>query len=289
MTDSITIVHPGLYSSIQDEGRYGYAHLGVPESGVMDKKAWRMANALINNTEQTAVIEFTMIGPTIRFDCERHFVITGGDIKAHINGTVVTTGKVYKARKGQELKCLHFTSGCRGYLAISGGIITTSVLGSQSMYAPITETSTLNKGDRIQIGEPAYGTSKGVGIKYLDRHQKLDKENIHKIEARKGPEFNVLGERHINFLKETTFSISKLWNRMAIQLEQKLVHQIPSIVTGPVVPGTVQLTPSGNIILLMRDCQTTGGYPRIIQLSEASINTLAQKKQGDQLSLLLTD
>ncbi len=289
MIDSITIIHPGLYSSIQDAGRYGYAHLGIPESGVMDRKAWRIANALVNNPEHTAVIEFTIMGPTIQFECERHFVITGGDIKAYINGIAVTTGKVYIAKKGDMLKCLHFISGCRGYLAISGGLLTIPVLGSQSMYSPVTETSTLKKGDRIQIGASNYGTFKGVGIKNLKTVQQSNKEHIQKIEAHMGPEFNVLGERHINFLKETVFSVSKLWNRMAIQLEQKLFDQIPSIVTGPVVPGIVQLTPSGNIILLMRDCQTTGGYPRILQLSETSMDVLAQKKQGDQLSLLLID
>ena len=76
---------------------------------------------------------------------------------------------------------------------------------------------------------------------------------------------------------------------MAVQLEETLAHTIPSIQTGPVLPGTVQITPAGRIIILMRDCQTTGGYPRIFQLSEDAINILAQKKQGDIISFLLID
>jgi allophanate hydrolase subunit 2 len=107
------------------------------------------------------------------------------------------------------------------------------------------------------------------------------------IEAFRGPEYELLSTSEKNDLHKWHFSAAKESNRMGIQLQDKLVNSLKPILTGPVLPGTVQLTPSGTLIGLMRDGQTTGGYPRILQLSEAGINTLAQKLPGEKLQLKL--
>ncbi len=105
------------------------------------------------------------------------------------------------------------------------------------------------------------------------------------IEAFPGPEFDLLSASEKNALQKWHFSVAKESNRMGIQFQEKLENKLHPILTGPVLPGTVQLTPSGTLIVLMRDGQTTGGYPRILQLSEAGINTLAQKLPGEKLQV----
>lgn len=286
MKASITIQQAGFYTTIQDKGRQGVAHLGVPESGTMDKKALQIANALINNPEDAAVLEYTLIGPIMRFDCKRHFVITGGITEATLDGQPIKNNKVYLAGEGQTLKLSKITKGCRGYLSIAGGILSTHVLNSRSMYPPITKEAIITKGVILPIGKSNFGTTKGARLGNHTTTAYLS-EKILKIY--KGPEYDLLPVLESVNNQEKTYTISKLWNRMAVQLEETLTHTIPSIQTGPVLPGTVQITPAGRIIILMRDCQTTGGYPRIFQLSEEAINILAQKKQGDMISFLLID
>ncbi len=286
MMDSITIEQAGFYTTIQDKGRVGVAYLGIPESGAMDKKALQLANALINNSEETAVLEYTLVGPVIRFNCERHFVITGGITDASLDAQAVYNHKIYLAHKGQILKISRITEGCRGYLSIAGGVLSNSVLGSRSMYIPITENTVITKGTKLNIGASTYGTIKGARINITKTTTYLTTQEL---EVYKGPEHSLLSKIQSKEFKNTKYTVSKLWNRMAVQLKEAMVHTIPSIQTGPVLPGTVQLTPAGRIIILMRDCQTTGGYPRIFQLSEKAIHVLAQKKQDDVVSFLLID
>ena len=289
MQDSITIQRAGFYTTIQDKGRFGSTHLGVPESGVMDKKALQLANTLINNPEDTAVIEYTLVGPVIRFDCDRHFVITGGITDASLDKQKIKNYKVYLARKGQLLTLSKITEGCRGYLAIAGGVLSRFVLHSRSMYVPVTEDAIIKKGTELPLGKSTYGAVKGARIRINTNTQTTTSFTKQSLEVFKGPEYDLLKNAQHTYLKDARFTISKLWNRMAVQLEETITHTVPSIQTGTVIPGTVQLTPAGRIIILMRDCQTTGGYPRIFQLSENAINLLAQKKQGDSISFLLTD
>ncbi|MEP0262295.1 biotin-dependent carboxyltransferase family protein [Dokdonia sp.] len=289
MQNSITIQHAGFYTTIQDKGRSGFAHLGVPESGTMDKKALQLANALINNLDDTAVIEYTLVGPTIHFNCDRHFVITGGITDANLDTQKLKNNKVYLARKGQLLKLSRVIEGCRGYLSVAGGILSKSVLDSRSMYVPITQDDILKNGMTLPIGTSTYGSTKGARIKIDTITEATAYFTKQELSVFKGPEYHLLESIQQEHFKEATYTISKLWNRMAVQLEEIIIHTIPSIQTGAVLPGTVQLTPAGRIIILMRDCQTTGGYPRIFQLSEKAINLLAQKKQGDSVSFLLTD
>lgn len=287
MKDSIVIKRTGFYTTIQDKGRFGYASVGVPESGAMDKNAMLLANALVNNLENEAVLEYTLVGPTIAFHCDRHFVITGGTTLARLDNQVIQNNTVYLGCKGQTLALTKITEGCRGYVAIAGGLQVPEILGSKSMYAPITTMGYIHQPMEIPIGISAYGAVKGARIKskkVKDDTSYLKKNLIH---VYKGPEYDLLDVHFHTYITETSFLISKLWNRMAVQLEETINHNTPSIRTGPVLPGTVQLTPSGRLVILMKDCQTTGGYPRVMQLSENGMHVLAQKKQGDRISFLL--
>ncbi len=151
MKDSIIIQRKGFYTTIQDKGRFGYAAIGVPESGAMDRKAMLLANTLVNNTENEAVLEYTLLGPTIQFQCDRHFVITGGSTVATLDKKTIRNNIVYLARKGQILELTKIIEGCRGYVAIAGGIQSSTVLGSKSLYAPITDLGYIHEPVEILV------------------------------------------------------------------------------------------------------------------------------------------
>ena len=278
--NSLQIIQPGFYTTVQDAGRRGFAHLGVPESGAMDQDSYRRANALLNNQPGVAVLECTLVGPQIRFEMDTAFVITGGFTQAILDGEPVVHGVVAFAKAQQILKVGAIQSATRCYLAFAGGIESKLVLGSRSMYPPLTKFRVM-KGEELPLGNSSFGNQKGARLKVLKSSIKTTIDTIREIPAYKGPEYLKLNKaQEEECLK--VFTVSKHWNRMALQLEEPLRNDFDTMITAPVLPGTVQLTPSGTLIVLLRDCQTTGGYPRILQVSEAGLNGLSRLQKGDQ-------
>ena len=283
---SITIVKAGIYSTIQDEGRNGYAHIGVPQSGAIDKKAMRLANTLLNNPSHTAVLEYTLIGPVIQFNTTSFFVLSGGTVHAQLEEQDINPYQVYKATAGQLLKIGSIHNGSRGYLAISGGIRTAEYLGSRSFFYPVSPFEKLKAGDVLPIGDTTYNDTIGSRINAKQFTHITNQETV-AIEVYPAPEFKKLNATQRKKLESQTFTLSKYWNRMAIQLQEAINNTIPSIPTGPVLPGIIQLTPAGTLIILMADCQVTGGYPRIMQLSDSGMECISQLKQGDTIKFKL--
>jgi len=275
MGNSVFVLKPGLYSSIQDKGRWGYAHLGIPESGAIDKKAFHKVNQILNNKIDTAVVEYTMLGPTIRFETNTFFALSGGEVTAFLDKDAIRMEQVYEAKTGQVLEIGSIHKGCRGYLGISGGFLTEQVFGSRSMYTAITTSKQIKKGEKIPIGNATYISGKGARLKRNLQPRLWGSNKEYSITAFRGPEYDKLPETLQKLLEEKSFTISKNWNRMAIQLEELISNTLETILTGPVIPGTVQLTSGGKLIILMADCQVTGGYPRIVQLTEEGLHTIA--------------
>ena len=279
----VEVVSSGLWSSIQDTGRLDYRHIGVPVSGVMDSTSAERANMLLNNNLDDAVLEFTLIGPTLKFHTNTSIAITGARMSPLINEKSIQNNKVYHIVAGSVLKFGSLVSGARSYLAVDGGFKGEIVLGSQSFYRGITKKERIVKGDILPIvqnGTLAKTSKSNSRIRPKDFNSNI-------LKAYRGPEYWQLNELRRGTLFKTEFSISKLFNRMAYQLEEGISNELSSLITSPVMPGTVQLTPNGQLIILMRDCQTTGGYPRILQLSENAINLLSQKKQNDSIRFKL--
>lgn len=279
----VKVLHPGFYSTIQDLGRPDYQHLGVPISGAMDHHAAKSANAILGNDENCAVLEITMLGPKLEFGCNTMITISGADIQPKLNGIEIRLFASTNVKAGDVLSFGRLGKGFRAYLAVSKGFQTEEVLGSRSMYKDLTTTSQLQKGDVIKLIPTNHTSNKNAYVKF-DRNIDIDAILVHR-----GPEFEHLSDKQINRLIEQEFTISKENNRMAYQLNDLIVNDLNEIITSLVMPGTVQLTPLGKLIILMRDCQTTGGYPRILQLSEYSINVLAQKKVGDKIKFTIVD
>lgn len=280
----IDVLQPGLFSTLQDRGRYGFMKFGVPLSGAMDQYAARICNLLLQNSPDCAVLEITQMGPKLKFNGSGRIVICGADLSPRLNEKPVKVNHPFFVQSGDIVDFSGRKTGCRSYMGISGGFSGMEVLNSKSWYEGITDHYRLLKGMKLQFTEdislhkPTY-TSIKVNSDYLQKKE---------ISVFPGPEYHMLPEGVREQLERENFTIDKNNNRMAIQLSEPLENKLSPVLTGPVVPGTVQLTPSGKIIVLMRDCQTTGGYPRILQLSEMGINTMAQKTTGEKISFILT-
>lgn len=281
----VKVLEKGLLTSIQDRGRFGYAQLGVPQSGAMDRYSAKIANLLVGNEKFKAVIEITLLGPLLEFTKDAFIVLVGIEANIHLNGKEISLLKPFKVKKGDRLHVKQITKGARLYLAVFGGFQTEVRLGSTSQFYPITKTSSFKKGDLIAI-------SKNEDLKLVDfasvkyKNKELTSSVI---EVFKGPEWDQVPSVLQEQILSAELTISKNNSRMAYQLQEQFPNTLAGMLSQPVLPGTVQFTPDGNLIILMRDAQTTGGYPRIFQLTEGSINVLAQKRQGDSLQLKLVD
>lgn len=279
----IKVLKSGFYTTIQDLGRFKYQDFGVPISGVMDDYSAQFANALLNNDKNDAVIEITMGGPSLQFECHTMICISGADMSPKLNGNEIKLNEIIPIKPNDVLTFGKLNYGLRSYLAVKGGFKTELKLDSYSMYKNVTSKFNIEANDVLKINETLpFDSSKYATLKF---NKSIFESNV--IEAYKGPEFEFLPPNEQNELFEKEFTISNLNDRMAYQLEEPFKNELKPIITSLVLPGTVQLTPSGNLIILMRDCQTTGGYPRILQLKESSINCLAQKFKGQKIRFQL--
>jgi biotin-dependent carboxylase-like uncharacterized protein len=269
----INVLKPGFYTTLQDLGRFGFQKYGVPVSGVMDYYSAKLANAIMNNDENDALLEITMTGPTLQFTCETEICISGADISPKLNNASIQLNTLVQIQDGDILSFGKPIRGVRCYMAVSGGFKTEEKMGSRSMYKGITDTFSVANGDVLEIVQ---NPKKLGNKKFLIKSEESHFES-REIEVYEGPEFNQLSSYQKKLLFSQSFTVSKNNNRMAYQLEETFSNNLKSIITSLVLPGTVQLTPSGKLIILMRDCQTTGGYPRILQLAESDINKLSQK------------
>lgn len=274
------VLNPGFYTSVQDFGRDGFARFGVPQSGAMDRYSAKVANLLVGNLAYEAVLEMTMAGAELKFNGAARVAVAGLRAQINLDGETIDINAAVEIGEGQVLKIGQITEGFRVYLAIAGGIQSEKKLDSRSMFYPITQNAKLEKTRKLSYSRnEAEVDQQHAGIKF-----DIDFMQSGKLEVFKGPEFNRLPNTLKEKLLKKEFSISKNNSRQAYQLEEKTPNELESMLTQPAIPGTVQLTPKGNLIILMRDCQTTGGYPRVLQLSENAIDQLAQKKQGDKIT-----
>ena len=277
----IKVLKEGLFTTIQDIGRFGYKNIGVPVSGSMDQTSAKLANLLLGNDESSAVLEMTLVGPTLEFMNDTYISITGADMNPSLNKQKVLQNKPLFVNKGDILYLSHSSNGMRSYLGIKGGFNSEKKLGSKSFYRGITKREKLIKNDKIKFAKV---TSSPMKMNKSINDFKINRKN--KINVFKGPEFDLLDSNSKDIIFNTDFTIG-INNRMGYNLVEPIENSISSIISSPVMPGTVQLTPSGRLIILCRDCQTSGGYPRVLQLDKSSMDSLSQKTIGEIIKLKL--
>jgi antagonist of KipI len=292
---SVTVLKPGLLTTLQDGGRPGHAALGVGRAGVMDWPAWRLANALVGNGADEAALEFTLVGPTLRFERAAMIAFTGAATDARVGHQALPGWTCCLMPAGGVLQLGGMREGCRGYLAIRGGFAAPFVLGSRStdLHARIGPFGgrALQAGDSLAIGEGAPLS----GLASVEAPQRLrwglDPQpwfdyGRAPLALLRGHHYGQLDDASQRALFENSFAISKDSNRTATRLDgHRLNLRRPlELISEATVPGTLQLPPSGQPILLQAEAPVTGGYPRIGQLAAVDLARLAQRRPGDTIS-----
>lgn len=288
---SATILKAGLLTSLQDGGRPGFASLGVGRAGAMDWPSCRLANALVGNAGNEAVLEFTLTGPTLRFSQPAVIALTGAHVDARADHQALPGWTCCMLPAGSELQLGGMRRGCRGYLAVRGGFAVAPVLDSRStdLHARIgpLEGRTLRVGDVLAIGE-RNGPSRWITAAPralpwgLDPQPWFD-DTAQPLALLRGHHYEQLDTPSQRALFDAPFVVSKDSNRTACRLDgHRLALQQPlELISEATVPGTMQLPPSGQPIVLQAEAPVTGGYPRIGQLAAVDLPRLAQRRPGD--------
>ncbi|MFY9241910.1 MAG: biotin-dependent carboxyltransferase family protein [Polaribacter sp.] len=275
----LKVLKAGFLTTVQDKGRRGFASIGLPISGAMDSYSADLANTILGNNLEDAVLEITLGNADFQFLEDTIIGISGGDFNPTLNKKSIQLNKRIVIKKNDILSFGKVNYGIRCYLAVKDGFLSEKKLKSRSFYQHITSKNILKKGDAVP-----YNCFNEV-FKVLNTSIKINKNLFETqfLECYKGSEFELLNQQQKEKVLQDSFTISKDNNRMGYQLNESLENKLSQILTSAVLPGTVQLTPSGKLIVLMRDCQVTGGYPRILQLTENAINNLAQKRVNEKL------
>ena len=278
---SITIRKPGILTTVQDLGRTGARNIGVNPGGVMDRVAARLINIILGNPESSPVLEMHFPAPEINFDDDTVFALGGADFDAEIDGMPLENWSTGFGAKGDTLRFKKKESGTRAYLSVTGGFKTEQWLGSSSanLMAPVGKAAgVMANGDRIECDVTDNRLRLSVGRSVLPVYSRFPTVRIVA-----GPEFDLLTATSEKLLLSEGFTLSRSCNRMGYRLEGKTLHLLDGheMVSSAVTFGTVQLLPDGQLIVLMADHQTSGGYPRIGNVISTDLPLLAQCGPGD--------
>ena len=266
---SLEIIKAGLMTSIQDMGRKGLAYYAIPNAGVMDKNAAKIALLLLNKSEDDPLIECTSSAPHIEFLAPTQIAITGADFQWTVNDEAVQINRVIDIQEGDILKGKFARTGLRGYIAINGKLKIEKIYGSYSTYMNAglgsLQGRLLKKGDVITWEAANDDFSGGITIPIY-----------------KGPEYDCLTEHSKFLLVSEPYTIGSDSNRMGARLKgaalDSSLFQLDNSL--PILPGFIQLPPGGQPIVVLQDGQSSGGYPRIAYLQEKYLSVFNQIPLG---------
>jgi KipI family sensor histidine kinase inhibitor len=273
---AIEVVKPGVLTTVQDLGRVGYRAAGVSVGGAADSFALRVANALVGNDDDAAGLEFTLVGPELRFERAAWVGITGGDFG-------VPRGRPLHMAAGETLRFGPAVSGCRGYLAVAGGVSVSQVLGSRATNLTAGfggyKGRALRAGDRLACGE----VNREFSGRWRVDDRILTSTTPEEIEIRFLP-----GAQMHEFPADwgaRGFAVSTRSNRMGVRLSGPAVARgsARELLSAPVAPGTLQVPPDGQPIILLADAQTVGGYPQLGHVVSVDLSRVAQLRPGQRV------
>lgn len=299
----MTIEKPGLLTSIQDLGRYGFQKYGVIASGVMDPLSHRMANILVGNEENTPTMEITLLGPVITFHETTLISICGGDLNPSIDGKPIRLYRAVLVKKGSVLRFGSCKLGCRAYLAVAGGFSVPSVMGSKSTYLRAKiggfDGRALKLGDAVFIDSPGKLSEKIITylLGQLKENSFVESKwsvaldftptykNESMIRVTKGRQFHLFTDESKQKLFTEPFEVTSQSDRMGYRLKgpKLALEKAQEMISEAVDFGTIQVPAEGNPIVLLADRQTTGGYQKIVQIASVDLPLVAQRKPGDHL------
>jgi antagonist of KipI len=292
---SLRIIKAGLLDTIQDTGRWGFQHLGINPGGAMDRFSSQLANALLGRDLHAPVIELHFPAAQILFTKAAVICLTGANFSPVINGRPVPINHPIAVAENSVLGFTHHNSGCRAYLSVANGLKLEPWLGSYSTHLKAAcgglSGRSLRQHDEIffeeeQIGN--FGSVNDFSILHWKAMEVVDSRT--EIEFIFGSEWGWLTEASKQAFETGWHQLTAATDRMGYRLagQQLKTTSSEQLVSSGVCFGTVQLLPDGQLILLMADHQTTGGYPRIAQVISAHLPLLAQKKPNDIIRFKLT-
>lgn len=290
---SILVIRPGLCSTVQDGGRLGYQHLGVPVNGPMDALAHALANLLVGNAADCDNLEVTLQGPTLRFDSACLLAIAGADLGARLDGVPLPPGQAVRVVAGTVLDFARRRHGARAYIAVHGGFQVPAVLGSRSTFRRGAlggvHGRELVAGDRLAVAS-SFRNAPRLQIPPALQPDPLLAAGM-PIRLVPGREWACFTAEAQQALVAAPYLIGNDSERMGYRLAGAPLKLIaPLELLSEAVPfGTVQVPPSGQPIVLMADRQTTGGYPKIAHVASVDLPLLAQRLPGEEVRFELID
>ena len=300
---TLKIVKAGMLDSIQDRGRFGYQQVGINPTGVMDKYAAVIANILVGNNYNEPVIEIHFPGATIFFDQPTIIALSGADFNASINEIQIPINHPVIVNKNTTLQFHSLKNKSRCYLAIKGGMKLSKWLNSYSTNLKAEAGGfsgrRLLKDDVIELNQPLHPNETdesdpiAIGFKILpwQANEEFGIDDSEPLMVLQGAEWDWLDKNSQEKFLRNPFFISHNSDRMGYRLASEPLHVISKteLVSSAVSFGSIQLLPDGQLIILMADNQTTGGYPRLGNIISAHLPMLAQMKAGDKIQFKFTD
>jgi len=280
----LKFLKPGLHTTIQDHGREHFRAFGVPKAGPMDVASAKLANWLVGNPESAPLMEITMVGPVIQIQGQGQIAFTGAPFKLNLNHYPLSMNQSIELSGQHELTIEKALKGCRCYMAVAGNWGLSSWLDSCSASPQsgrdLTPDSIIEKGTTLLIHNPEPVASRSVSRPWKEVSIAAT------IRVLAGPEYSMFNTAAIKEFLGRKFTISPQSNRMGYRLDSPLANYSSpvEVISSGVVPGTIQVTHSGQLIILLADAQTTGGYPRIANVISVDQDKLAQMRPGDSFS-----
>lgn len=286
----LQVLESGLMTTIQDLGRFGFRSSGVPVSGAMDKVAATIANKLIGNLPSLPVLEISYGGCQFYTTTNLLIACCGGGATLTINDIPVAYGKPIQVPSGSLIQFTTSQTQLYTYLAVQGGWKSSLALGSHSTYLPASiggyQGRALQKGDILHANTPQLQIEKLNFPKWRVNPNRFASYSSRTLRIIKGHEYDWFTAQSVEQMINTPFTINRKSNRMGYSLDGIPIHknQKQELLSTAVTIGTIQVTSSGQAIILMADCQTTGGYPRIGQIAAVDIPVCAQLRPGEQIT-----
>ncbi len=284
---SIRIINGGMLTTVQDNGRIGYQQFGVPVSGAMDQQAAAIANILVGNEDNEAVLEVTMLGPRIEFQEANCIAVTGGDLTPQLDGKSFPMNRAVAVQKGQVLSFAAPRSGCRAYIAFAGGLEIPQVMGSRSTYLKAKigglEGRKLDKEDIIAFRAPT------AQLPNMEKRAVADAETFTKTDVTLrvvlGPQDDAFTEAGIKTFLGETYAVTVQSDRMGCRLDGPVIEHVKdgNIISDGISFGAIQVPSEGKPIIMVADRQTVGGYTKIATVISADFSKAAQIKAGDKI------
>lgn len=286
---SIRVIQPGVLTTVQDLGRFGFQQYGVPVSGAMDPRSLKLANLLLGNDPGEAALEITVTGPQLIFGEANYAVLTGGDLGAELDGKPMPRYQAMKIEAGQTLRFLGLRNGCRAYLAFAGGLDVPLVMGSRStcMKAKIggIKGRKLEAGDELRFRAPQpdlpFPERRRIGTDFVPQKQ-------YELHAVLGPQDDHFTETGLRTFFSEVYTVSADFDRMGSRLDGPPIEHKggADIISDGIAFGAVQVPSSGKPIIMTADRQTTGGYTKIATVCSADFRFLGQLKGGDKVNFI---